>query len=122
MASEMSPLTMYIVVRKDLLRTLQWPLGAVAAQCCHASTAAVHRFYSDPQMQEYLKDLDHMHKVVLEVKNEGQLERVAQQLDERRLKFVLWREQPENVCTALCTSAYRREEVGDVFKKCQLMR
>ena len=36
-------------------------------QACHASTAAVFSFSDDPTVQEYLKNLDHMHKVVVEV-------------------------------------------------------
>ena len=57
----------YVVVRRDLLTTLKWPVGAVIAQACHASSAVIHLFYGDPNTQQYLKDLDHMHKVVLEV-------------------------------------------------------
>jgi peptidyl-tRNA hydrolase len=59
-------LIQYIVVRADLLKTLNWPVGAVVAQACHACCAVTHLFYNDPHTQEYLKDLDNMHKVVLE--------------------------------------------------------
>ena len=34
----------YIVVRRDL----NWPLGALMAQACHASTAATHLHYQHP--------------------------------------------------------------------------
>lgn len=57
----------YVLVRGDLTRTLKWPSGAVMAQACHACVAVVHTYYSDPDMQAYLKDLGNMHKVVLEV-------------------------------------------------------
>lgn len=60
-------LVQYVVVRKDLLKALKWPTGALLAQACHACTAVVHIFYSDPNTQQYLADLDRMHKVVLEV-------------------------------------------------------
>lgn len=39
------------------------------AQACHACTAVTHLFYNDPYTQEYLADLDNMHKIVLEVIN-----------------------------------------------------
>lgn len=57
----------YVAIRRDLLSVHQWPLGAVIAQACHASTAALHLYRDDPLSQEYLSDLDSMHKVVVEV-------------------------------------------------------
>lgn len=63
----MAGIVQYILVRGDLIRTLKWPLGAVIAQACHASTAVTHLYYNDECTQTYLSDLDHMHKVVLEV-------------------------------------------------------
>ena len=57
----------YVIVRSDLLTKLSWPFGALVAQACHASTAAIHLNYNDEATQKYLADLDNMHKVVLEV-------------------------------------------------------
>jgi len=57
----------YVVIRRDLFTKLNWPVGAVIAQACHASSAVIHLYYTDPNTQEYLKDLDRMHKVILEV-------------------------------------------------------
>ena len=57
----------YVVVRKDLVKVLKWPTGALIAQACHACTAVMHMFYQDDNTQLYLADLDRMHKVVLEV-------------------------------------------------------
>ena len=54
-------LVQYIVLRKDL----NWPLGALIAQTCHASTAAMHLFSNDELTQSYFNNLDNMHKVVL---------------------------------------------------------
>ena len=62
-----SVLIQYIVLRRDLLTTLSWPVGAVIAQGCHASTAVLHLYRDHPHVVDYLSDLDHMHKVVLEV-------------------------------------------------------
>ena len=57
----------YVVVRSDLLHTLNWPVGAVMTQACHACSAVIHMFHDDPATQTYLADLDNMHKVVLQV-------------------------------------------------------
>lgn len=62
-----SPIVQYVILRGDLIKGLQWPVGALVAQACHATTAAIHLFYQDPVAQEYLQDLDNMHKIVLEV-------------------------------------------------------
>lgn len=63
----MSQLIQYIVVRGDLLKVQNWPLGALITQCCHAATAVNYLFRDDPLTQKYFEDLDNMHKVVLEV-------------------------------------------------------
>jgi len=65
----MSNIVQYIVVRSDLRSALSWPIGAVIAQCCHATAAVLHLNSEDADTVAYLKDLDNMHKVVLEVKN-----------------------------------------------------
>lgn len=57
----------YVVVRGDLLHTFKWPTGAVIAQACHACSAVIHLFHDDPNTIAYTRDLDHMHKVVLQV-------------------------------------------------------
>lgn len=61
-------LVQYVVVRSDLVHKLSWPLGAVITQACHAATAAIHLHYGDADTQQYLAELDSMHKVVLGVR------------------------------------------------------
>ena len=61
-------LVQYIAIRGDLVD--KWPLGAIIAQACHASSAALHMFKDDVTTQEYLGDIDRMHKVVLRVRQE----------------------------------------------------
>jgi len=63
-----------------------------------------------------------MTKVVYEVKNENQLRKVIEKLEDAKLDYKSWTEQPENILTAIATKPYRREDVGDAFKKCQLFR
>lgn len=59
------PIVQWVVLRRDLWQDLGWPLGAVVAQACHASTAAVFSHLADDLTQEYVAsdNIDHMHKV-----------------------------------------------------------
>ncbi|KAG0084182.1 peptidyl-tRNA hydrolase domain-containing protein 1 [Podila epicladia] len=117
------PLTMFIVIRKDLIKALGWTTGSVIAQACHASTAILHKTSELPDTREYLADLNNMHKVVLEVKNVAHLEALAASLSGLNVPHVTWREQPEDILTCLSTSPIRRnQEVKDAFKKCSLFR
>ncbi|KAI8068176.1 peptidyl-tRNA hydrolase II domain-containing protein [Gilbertella persicaria] len=120
MAAVAEPLTMFIVVRKDLVKKLQWPTGSVMTQACHAATAVLHITREDENTKEYLASLDYMHKVVLETKNEGSLEKLAEALTTHNIPFKKWIEQPENIPTALATAPLRSRspEVLEAFKKC----
>lgn len=64
-ASAANDLVQYIVLRKDLWNSLQWPLGSIIAQACHASTAALWLSKDDDATLSYCaaERLDHMHKV-----------------------------------------------------------
>ncbi|KAJ3343335.1 hypothetical protein HDU93_008700 [Gonapodya sp. JEL0774] len=75
--STSDPLTMWIVLRKDLVKA------------CHASTAALWMNREDPIVDEYMKDAasGSTHKVVLEVKGESQLESLAASLDEHGIRY-----------------------------------
>ena len=59
------PLLQYVVLRRDLWTELDWPLGSVVAQGCHAATAALWLTRDSPDTQLYCAEanLDHMHKV-----------------------------------------------------------
>ena len=58
-------LLQYIVLRRDLWTELDWPLGSVVAQGCHAATAALWLSRAEAATQQYCapENLDHMHKV-----------------------------------------------------------
>lgn len=56
-----------MVINAAIHRKLNWPLGAVIAQCCHATTAVSHIYRGDSETIAYLKNIDNMHKIVLEV-------------------------------------------------------
>ncbi|VDD81835.1 unnamed protein product [Mesocestoides corti] len=115
-------LVQYILVRTDLKTSLAWPLGAIIAQACHASTAALHKFASHEQTQAYLADLDNMHKVVLGIDDEPKLAQFSVQLEAEDIDFVLWREQPENILTALALRPYIKKDVCHLLKQFPLVK
>lgn len=117
-----SMIVQYVVVRADLLKELKWPIGAVIAQACHAVTAVTHQYYDDEYTQEYLKDLDNMHKVVLEAPDEKSLVSLKEKLESNGVKHKLWIEQPENIATCLVAKPHPKEEIQKYFKKFKLFK
>ncbi|KAI9479370.1 peptidyl-tRNA hydrolase II domain-containing protein [Coemansia mojavensis] len=114
--------TIFIVMRKDLVKVLQWPLGSVVSQGAHAAVAVMHKYRDDERVKEYVQDLDSMHKVVLETKNETSLLKMADNLRLKNIPFYLWTEQPENIPTCLATVPIMRSDLGDALKKCSLFK
>lgn len=112
----------YVVVRGDLLRELNWPVGALIAQACHAVSAVTHLFHEDEHMKAYLSDLDNMHKVVLEASDENGLLSIRDKLIENQIKHKLWIEQPENIPTCLVSKPYPKDDIQKYFKKLKLFK
>jgi peptidyl-tRNA hydrolase len=112
------PIVQYIAMRSDL----KWPKGALIAQCCHSSVAAIHQNYADEQTIEYLNKLDSMHKIVVAVLNETDLISLSKQLNENEIKHKLWTEQPENYATCLATKPYNKSLVEKFFKAFKLFK
>lgn len=112
------PIVQYIAIRSDL----KWPKGALIAQSCHASLAAVHLNYLDPETVAYLNNLDSMHKIVVGVLSEADLVALSEALAADELKFKLWIEQPENIPTCLATKPYTKSLVEKFFKGFKLFR
>ncbi|XP_063980773.1 putative peptidyl-tRNA hydrolase PTRHD1 isoform X3 [Diachasmimorpha longicaudata] len=105
----MSGIVQYVIVRGDLTKTMQWPVGAVIAQACHACTAVTHLFYNDEHTQAYLSDLDNMHKVILEAPDDKSLHELHSKLEESKVDHKLWIEQPENIPTCVVVKPYPKE-------------
>ncbi|XP_011505370.1 PREDICTED: putative peptidyl-tRNA hydrolase PTRHD1 [Ceratosolen solmsi marchali] len=118
----MSTIIQYIILRGDLIKTLDWPVGAVIAQACHACTSVIHVFHDDPCTQSYLLDLDNMHKVVLETPNEETLRSLSKTLENNLICHKLWIEQPENIPTCLVLKPYSKNEVYKYIKKLNLYK
>ena len=115
---KLHPIVQYIAVRSDL----KWSKGAMIAQACHASSAAIHLNYEDQETRQYLKDLDNMHKIVVNVPNENDLIQLSEELNKNDIKFKLWMEQPENIPTSLATKPYKKNLVEQFFKTFKLFR
>ncbi|KAJ2558860.1 peptidyl-tRNA hydrolase domain-containing protein 1 [Coemansia sp. RSA 1822] len=95
---------------------------SVIAQGCHASVAVMQKFRDDERVKTYVSDVESMHKVVLETKNEASLLKMAENLKQNNIPYYLWTEQPENMPTCLATVPIVRSDLGDSLKKCSLMR
>ncbi|GIL68014.1 hypothetical protein Vafri_21340 [Volvox africanus] len=124
LTSQQDFLVQYVVIRKDLWGSLGWPLGSVVAQACHASSAAMWMYRDEEATQQYLapENIDHMRKVVLEVKDEAQLRKLSEQLAQGGIGHKLWVEQPEDFPTCLATRPYAKSQVASYFKKFQLSK
>ena len=64
--AEQSVLVQYVVLRADLWKEMEWPLGSIIAQACHAATAALWQSREADSTKQYCSadQLDHMHKVM----------------------------------------------------------
>lgn len=65
--SSQNPRIMYLLLRRDLLTELKWPLGALITQAAHAATAVLWEHRTDEDVLKYMEDLDRMRKVTLQV-------------------------------------------------------
>ncbi|KAJ3130209.1 hypothetical protein HK100_008182 [Physocladia obscura] len=115
-------LTVFVIVRKDLSKTLGWPMGAVIGNACHAATAVLHKYRNEQRTIDYFTDLEGMRKVVLETKNEASLNKVEALMNEKGILHYKWIEQPEGISAAIATAPYFRDDVQECLKKCQLYR
>ncbi len=60
--------------------------------------------------------------MTLGASDEAELAGVAQELEERGLKYRVWREQPEGILTALAAMPYPRAQAAPFFKSLKLLR
>ena len=118
------PIVQFVVIRRDLLKTLEWPVGSVVAQACHACLAVTWEHRDDPDVAAYLspENINSMHKVTKECKGEPQLLTLAEKLQAEGVAHRVWMEQPENIPTAIALKPYPRSRVAPLLKKYQLFR
>lgn len=77
---------------------------------------------NDQDTTDYLKDLDNMTKVVLKAENEEQIVNAAKTLEDNSVKHYIWREQPENIISALATAPRSREILKPLLSEFKLFR
>jgi hypothetical protein len=76
----------------------------------------------DSETQQYVQHLDSMTKVVLKAENESQLLEVCDCLTTNNIKYVLWKEQPENMITCLATTPRDRNLMKPLLKHLKLFK
>jgi len=106
------PLVMYILLRQDL----DWPMGALMNQACHACVAVAWEARDDKEAQMYMSATGSMIKYTMGAKNEQELLKVGEKLKAAEIPFKLWVEQPENVTVCLATWPRPRSTVQKCFK------
>lgn len=123
-AAPPEPLLQYVILRQDLWKEMNWPLGSIVAQGCHAATAALWLSKDQPTAQSYCapENIDHMHKVVLEATGDAQILDIAQKLEEAGILHKVWIEQPEDFVTCLATAPYPKSTVAPFMKKLKLCK
>jgi peptidyl-tRNA hydrolase len=90
----------------------------VMAQACHATSKCLAVYAAHPQMIEYLKDIDNMTKVTLEVDSAQKLANLSLKLE--GVEHVKWVEDSE--LTAIATVPILRSKGRLAFKKCSLYK
>lgn len=112
-------LVQYVVVRRDL----SWPAGPLLAQGVHACVSAVWAARADARTQAYCDQADaQMRTVVLGAEDEAACTALAAALDAAGVPFCAWREQPEDVLTAVAAAPYPLADVKPLFSKFKLFK
>lgn len=108
----------YVLLRTDL----NWSTGALIAQACHASIAAIANTLNDASTKQYLATLGDMHKVILKAEKVDDLIQAEGKLREANISHHLWYEKPENVATCLAVSPQPKSLVQGFFKHLKLLK
>lgn len=112
------PIVQYILVRTDL----NWSTGALIAQACHASVAAITKTLDNQNTKDYLNDIDNMHKIILKADKVEDLTEAEEKLNGIKVSHRLWIEQPENIPTCLAVSPQPKSLVQAIFKQLKLFK
>ena len=71
---------------------------------------------NNPNLIEYIANLNQMHKVILH----GDIIQTKDILTRNNILFSVWLEQPENIETCLCLVPYEKDEVKEYLKDSKL--
>merc|ERR1712176_1207637 len=105
---------MYVLLRKDL----DWPIGALINQACHACAAVAWEAKEDAEAIAYLGESAgcQMTKYAMGAKDEAELAKIGGKLRDAGVPYKLWAEQPENIPVCLATWPRRKSAVEKCFK------
>ena len=110
-----------ILLRRDLLHTNNWTLGAISAQAVHAAVSCLHKYSSDDHVKEYLKGESNMTTIILSLDDQQELIECHDALTELHADHVVWYEMPENIPTAIAIKPYPKQVPHQCYlKKFQL--
>uniref|UniRef100_A0A914UQ39 peptidyl-tRNA hydrolase n=1 Tax=Plectus sambesii TaxID=2011161 RepID=A0A914UQ39_9BILA len=115
-----NPRIMYLLLRRDLLTELKWPLGALITQAAHAATAVLWENRTDDDVLKYMEELDTMRKVTLQVDSKEALESLAEKLRAAGVAHKLWVEQPENIPVCIAVKPMEKSNVHPHLKHLKL--
>ena len=82
----------------------------------------MHLHYKDEVTQQYLSNVDKMHKVVLEANDEKSLRTLSETLTSENIAHKLWIEQPEDIPTCVAVKPYNKEDIQKYFKQFKLFK
>lgn len=85
--------------------------------------AAITKFRDHPDTQSYisLENLPHMCKVLKGCKRNADFEEFIKVLDERKLDYYLWLEDPGQIPTCVALRPYERLEVRELMRQFPLL-
>ena len=117
-----APLVQYVVVRADLYQREGWTAGSLMAQAAHAAVSIVWQTRGEQNTADYCEQTEgDMRKVVMEVKDEAALTKLADQLEGSGVAVSRWREQPENEVTCVATAPLRRtKDAMKLFRRARM--
>ena len=101
---------MYLILRSDL----NWPIGSLIAQGCHATSKCLHIYKNDENVIKYFNDINNLRKVILKVSSLQEFEETEKILT--GLDFVTWIEQPEGIKTAIAVKPYEKSALQRLKK------
>lgn len=111
----------YVLLRKDLNKLKSFKSkGSIVAQACHASIAAIYKSLDTNTTKLYTENLDQMTKTILSIPNEESLIELSKLLKEKGVGHVVWKENPEEIYTALAIYPTFKDEVEEIFKPYKL--
>jgi peptidyl-tRNA hydrolase len=115
-------LVQYIVLNTSVMK--DWPRGAIAAQACHASIAALTIFRSSIDTIQYVsaQNLPNMTTVILDCPCPQSFDQLSQQLSTQYIDHHVWFEKPENLPTAIALRPYLKNSLDLNIRRFKLFK